>query len=85
MNIKATGAVEVINLPGKFYTFISVNFSLLNIWMKDYSLFFYVACILIFFGTNLMQLVDGVLEFSIIILYSLPTTNKIHGMTFSLI
>lgn len=48
-------------------------------------LIFYVACILIFFGTNLMQLVDGVLEFSIIILYSLPTTNKIHGMTFSLI
>lgn len=40
MNIKATGAVEVINLLGKFYTFISVNFSLLNIWMKDYSLFF---------------------------------------------
>lgn len=49
-------------------------------------LIFYVACILIFFfGTNFMQFVNGVLEFSIIILYSLPTTNKIHGMTFSLI
>lgn len=32
-----------------------------------------------------MQLVDGVLESSIIILYSLPTTNKTYGMTFSLI
>lgn len=48
MDIKATGAVEVINLPGKFYTFISANFSVLNISMKDYCFFFYVACILIF-------------------------------------
>lgn len=39
MNIEATEAVEVINLPGIFYTFISVNFSILNIWTKDHSFF----------------------------------------------
>lgn len=85
MDIKATGAVEVINLPGKFYTFISVNFSVLNISTKDYCFFFLCSLHFDFFGTSFMQLVDGVLEFSIIILYSLRTTNKICGMTFLLI
>lgn len=66
MDIKATGAVEVINLPGKFYTFISVNFSVLNIRTTDYCFFFLSSLHFDFFGTSFIQLVDGVLESSII-------------------